>query len=57
MLSEIVFNCDSMGLGIIVAYFRIDENLSMLVADIGIMHKNTTSTHLVFLYGIGNGNL
>ena len=46
-----------MGLAVVVAHFRIDENLSTFLADVGIMDEETSTSHLVFLKSIRDGNL
>ena len=40
-----------------VAHLAIDKDLCALVADVGIVHEDATTSHLVFLDGIGNGHL
>ena len=46
-----------MGLAVVIAHFGIDEDLSALVADGGIMNEDATTSHLVFLEGICDSDL
>ena len=46
-----------MGLAVVIAHFCIDKNLSALLADVGIMNEDTTSSSLVFLEGICDSDL
>ena len=52
-----VLDGDGARAGVGVVHLGIDEDLSALVAYVGIVHENAATSHLVFLEGIGDGNL
>ena len=54
---ETVLDGDGAWAGVAVAYFGIDINLSALLADVGIMHKDAAASHLVLLNSISDGYL
>ena len=51
------FHGDGARAGVVVTHLGIDEDLGALIADVGIVDKDTATCHLVFFKGIGDSHL